>query len=267
MERQTSRPDRVAELETEVAALRVANARLAEAVAARDAFLVVAAHELRNPMTPIVGRLALLRQAAERPDATAGDLARRTGEVQWLVTLFMKRATTLLDISRLTTSGFRPQLEPVEVGAVAQAVIETFTPLARYGGSTLALEAKAGGAVVLADRLSLEQVLDNLVSNAIKYAPGSPIALRVMPDPTRGVACIEVHDAGPGIPAEAQARIFDRFERAVAPGASAGGFGVGLWIVRRLVEAMEGRIEIESTPGAGSTFRIELPLFPARNPA
>lgn len=270
MERQTPEHEpsrRLAELEGQLAAAREANAGLVEAVAARDAFLVIAAHELRNPMTPIVGRLAMLRQAAEKPGAKVEDLARRIAEVQWLVSLFLKRATTLLDISRLTDKGFRPQLEPVAACEVARRVIETFAPLARYGGASLELLAPPSEVMVRADPLALEQVLDNLVSNAIKYAPGSPVHVVVNPDPSGGVARIEVRDAGPGIPAEAQARIFERFERAVAAGASAGGFGVGLWIVRRLVEAMHGQIEIESTAGAGSTFRIEVPLLPARDHA
>lgn len=268
MESQTAGPDaaRLAELEARVAELTAENGDLAEAVAARDAFLVVAAHELRNPMTPIVGRLALLHHAAGKPDATLPDLVRRIEEVQWLTTLFLKRATTLLDISRLTTKDFRPELAPVEAGEVARAVAETFAPLARYAGSPLEAAAPPG-VMVRADRLSLEQVLDNLVSNAIKYAAGTPIRIAVASDPAAGLAHLEVRDGGPGIPAEARSRIFDRFERAVRPGAAAGGFGVGLWIVRRLVEAMDGRIAIDSTPGVGTAFRITLPLFPAKDPA
>jgi signal transduction histidine kinase len=261
-----SESQRLASLEARVAELAAENQALAEAVAARDAFLVVAAHELRNPMTPIVGRLAMLRSAAGKPGATPADLAKRIEEVEWLTTLFVKRATTLLDVSRLTARDFRPELAPVDAAALARTVVETFAPLAAYAKSELRADAPAQPVLVMAEPQALEQVLDNLVSNALKYAPGAPIRVALSADPGRGTARIEVRDGGPGIPPDAQQRIFGRFERAVRPGSGAGGFGVGLWIVRNLVEAMHGQIAIDSTPGAGAAFSVTLPLIPAKDP-
>ena len=149
----------------------------------------------------------------------------------------------------------------VDVCEAAASVVENFRPLVDHSRSTLALELPDRPVAILGDRLALEQILDNLVSNAIKYGAGKPIVVSVLDDTERGHARIAVRDEGPGISAENQARIFERFERAVKPGDRAGGFGVGLWIVQQLCEAMGGAIEVTSSPGAGSAFSITLPLY------
>jgi signal transduction histidine kinase len=110
--------------------------------------------------------------------------------------------------------------------------------------------------------MAIEEILENLVSNAIKYGAGKPILVSVVADDAEGVARVNVVDSGPGISSESQARIFERFERAVPRDHHAGGFGVGLWVVNRLVEAMKGTVDVTSEPGVGSTFCITLPLAP-----
>ena len=117
---------------------------------------------------------------------------------------------------------------------------------------------------VLGDWLAIEEILENLVSNAIKYGAGKPILVSVAADAANGVARVSVEDGGPGISAESQARILERFERAVTADHQASGFGLGLWIVKQLVDAMKGTIPVTSTPGAGSTFRVTLPLTPLK---
>jgi signal transduction histidine kinase len=106
------------------------------------------------------------------------------------------------------------------------------------------------------DGLRLEQVIDNLLGNAAKYGPGRPISLSVKKEGV--VARLTVQDQGMGIAPEDQARIFERFERAVSE--NHGGFGLGLWISREVVRAHQGRIRVESTPGQGALFTVELPL-------
>lgn len=234
------------------------NARLTEAVAARDAFLAVAAHELRNPMTPIVGRVSMLRRAVDKGNLSAEKLTHDLDQIEWLMGLFMKRAKTLLDISRLTTNKFHVERELVDICEVARAVAMSYRPLAAYSGSTLEFELPSEPVEVMGDWLALEQVLDNLVSNAIKYGAGKPICVTVAA--AAPVARLLVKDEGPGISDESQTRIFERFERVVGSGTDVGGFGVGLWIVRQLCDAMDATIEVASVAGTGSTFSVTIPM-------
>ncbi|MCW5734887.1 MAG: HAMP domain-containing histidine kinase [Enhydrobacter sp.] len=217
-------------------------------------------------MTPIVSRIALLRNALAKGDLAAERVVHHIEQIDRLIALFIKRATTLLDVSRITTGKLRLELCEVDVCEVAHAVANTFEPLARHAGSPIALDLPAGGVAIVGDRLAVEEVLDNLVSNAIKYGAATPILVRAVPDPANGVARVSVADGGPGIPADSQARMFERFERAVAPAHTSGGFGVGLWIVKQLVEAMNGCIAVTCAPGAGSKFLITLPLVPSMPP-
>jgi two-component system, OmpR family, sensor kinase len=235
-------------------------ARLTEAVEARDTFLVVAAHELRNPMTPIIGRIQILARAARRPQFRIERLVESLDQIEWLITRYLKRANVLLDVSRITSGKLALERLPVDVCEVAREVIENFLPLRQHAGSDLTLDLPGEPVVVSGDRLGIEEILDNLVSNAIKYGANKPIVLRIGLDEEQHCALIRVSDSGPGISADDQARIFERFERAVQPGEHMRGFGVGLWIVRQLCQGMEGSVRVDSTPGEGSTFSVALPL-------
>ena len=242
-----------------------ANARLTEAVAARDAFLAVAAHELRNPMTPIIGRVQLLRRMIGKPDFQLEKVEQRLDQIEGLITQYVKRATTLLDVSRMTTGKLQLSLVPVNASALVREVTESFQPIAEHAGAVLELDLPDEDLAIIGDRLALEQILDNLVSNAIKYGAGKPIVVSASVEGEKGVARICVRDEGPGISASDQTRIFQRFERAVRPGEQASGFGVGLWIIRQLCDAMGGTIEVTSAPEAGSTFCVTLPLSPIQD--
>ena len=240
-------------------------ARLTEAVEARDTFLVVAAHELRNPMTPIIGRIQVLARAVRRPDFQVERLVQGLDEIEWLIARYLKRANVLLDVSRITSGKLALDRLPVDVCAIAREIIENFRPLKQNAGSDLTLELPGEPVVVSGDRLAIEEILDNLVSNAIKYGSDTPISLRVGLDEEQHCAVIRVSDSGPGISADDQARIFERFERAVQPGEHLRGFGVGLWIVRQLCQGMEGSVRVDSTPGRGSTFTVALPLWSSKD--
>lgn len=251
------------ELDRRIAGLTRENKRLTEAVAARDAFLAFAAHELRNPMTPIVGRVELLR----RMIGTASDekIAHSIEHIEWLIARFMTRATTLLDVSRVNSGMLKLDAVAVDICELARMVGSNLRLLAERARSEISLDLTDTSIEVVGDPLAIEQILENLVSNAIKYGGGSPILISAAADPEKGIACISVRDGGPGISPESQARIFQRFERAVRPKSQVGGFGVGLWIVKQLSEAMNGTIEVTSAPGAGSTFCITLPLDQAKD--
>jgi two-component system OmpR family sensor kinase len=258
---QAARDAYLGDLQSRIARLVGENDELRAAVLARDSFLAVAAHELRNPMTPILGRVTLLRRAVLRGDTSADDIALRLEGLERLVMQYIKRATTLLDVSRIASDHLKVDCHPLNVRALAAEVIENFRPLALHAGATLALESVVDEDVVaIGDRGALEQVLENLISNAIKYGDGAPIAVAVAADASREVVTIVVRDDGPGISETHQSRIFERFERAVVPGSGTTGYGVGLWIVRNLCEAMAGSIDVRSTAGHGSTFSVTLPL-------
>lgn len=238
--------------------LRARVASLEEQLAARDAFLAVAAHELRNPMTPILAQVQRLRRRVGelRPEALDEALAR----VEALVEGYVRRATTLLDVSRLAQEAMTVHPAAVDVAALVAAAVAAAEPAAQYAGSSIACEAPATLPAVL-DRVALEQILDNLLSNAVKYGAGRPIRVRAAAD--GGRLGIEVRDGGEGISPSDQARIFERFERAVARGSSIGGFGVGLWVCSGLARAMGGALTVASAPGQGSTFTLTLPVAPA----
>jgi two-component system OmpR family sensor kinase len=175
----------------------------------------------------------------------------------------MKRATTLLDVSRITSGKLALSRAPVELCGLARQVVENFRPIAEHAGCTLAGDLPDGRLIACGDALAIEEIVDNLVSNAIKYGRGKPVVVSAVAGLDGEYVSLAVRDQGPGISAVHQQRIFERFERAVSDGERNGGFGVGLWIVRQLAEAMGGKIEVASEAGTGSTFRVTLPAQPA----
>ncbi|WP_201274125.1 sensor histidine kinase [Microvirga brassicacearum] len=229
---------------------------LTEAIAARDAFLAVAAHELRNPMTPILAQVQRLnRMSASGSDRA--EIAKGLGRLEKLVEQYIRRATALLEVSRMTTGKRCLTPERFDLAEQVRDAVEAVRPAADYVGSTITVLAPAHVPVFL-DRLAIEQILDNLISNAVKYGAGRPITLSL--EVAADQATIAVEDRGMGISPVDQARIFDRFERAVSQGSAIGGFGVGLWVVGQLTEAMGANIQIDSRVGQGTTFTVRLPL-------
>ena len=235
--------------------LQQRNAELSAALKARDAFLAIASHELRNPMTPIVGHVQRLRRMIEARSCTMDDVETGLKRIEWLVDLYVKRAVTLLDVSRITSGKLRLDLERVDISKLAHEVAATLDPAAHYAGVVFSRDIQ-GELVAITDRLALEQILDNLILNAIKYGAGKPVDLTLRTD--GHFLHIDVSDQGIGMAADDQARIFEPFERAVGYGTRAG-FGVGLWVVRQLVDAMGGKIEVESVLGQGTRFKVTLP--------
>jgi two-component system, OmpR family, sensor kinase len=234
-------------------------AELTQAVQARDAFIAIAAHELRNPMTPILGYAEHLlavgrRPESECPEAIIVALERLVG----LIGEYIKRATTLLDVSRITAGKLCAELSLVELSGVMRRAIERHRPEAERSGCRLkpSIEEDVSG---LLDQLAVDQIADNLLSNAIKYGAGEPIEVSLGRHGAK--AQLTVRDYGIGISEEDQARIFDPFERAVTR-REHGGFGIGLWVVRQLVDIMHGEIHVTSCPAQGSTFTLILPLSP-----
>jgi len=226
------------------------------AVEARDSFLSIASHELKTPLTALqLTTQALLRAANKaQPAALAGNqLIHKLNSANRQVTRLGKLIDQLLDVSRLTAGPLVLERGPTDLGAVLTEVVERFTQNFEGGSIQVPEQREVWGDW---DAARLDQVLTNLLTNAVKYGEGKPIDVTL--DEAAESVTIAVTDRGRGIAPQDQARIFERFERLVSH-RHYGGFGLGLWIVRQLVEAHCGRIEVVSRPAEGTTFRIWLP--------
>ena len=232
---------------------------LRQAVAARDTFIAVAAHELRNPMMPILGQLDLLLSAIKTGKCSLDMVEQRVERIQRTVQQYMKRAVVLLDVSRINSGKFRLEPVPCDLALLLRQIADEFAAIALHSGVTLNVAAPETLPGIW-DRLAVEQVIDNLLSNAIKYGGNSTVDLRL--SETDADVHIHVRDHGKGIPAEQRARVFERFERAVGHSEYRSGFGVGLWVVGQLVEAMKGAVTIDDAPGGGALFIVSLPKCP-----
>lgn len=234
--------------EAEREALLLATQR---ALAVRDEFLVIASHELRAPVTNISLRLQQLSRLIERGAVRAalrvvGDAVHT--EVHRLVTLI----DALLD-AQAVKGQLVLQRTDVELAAVVAEVVDRLRARAEQAGSEVIVDVpEIHGRW---DRMRIEQVVSNLVSNAIKYGRGCPVRVVGRAEPAG--AQLEIVDEGIGISQEDIDRIFGKFERAVP--SHYGGLGLGLFISRQIVEAHDGVIHVHSTPGIGSTFRVVLP--------
>jgi PAS domain S-box-containing protein len=234
-----------------------------EAVRVRDEFLSVASHELRTPLTPLSLKLHTLLRAAESAREGVLPAARVAADVHVAQRQVRKLADLirdLLDVSRLAHGKLSLSLEGVDLAALAREVTAGLAPEAERAGCTVEVHA-ARPLVGHWDRLRLEQVVTNLLTNALKYGAGQPIRVDVRAEGEG--ALLAVRDGGIGIEAEHLARIFGKFERAVSE-RHYGGLGLGLYITQQIVQAMGGTIRVESQPGQGATFNVYLPLSVAR---
>jgi signal transduction histidine kinase len=232
------------------------------ALQTRDEFLRIAAHELRTPLTPLLLQLSSARRTLDRAaNAEEGDapLDRLGGQIDKALS-HVKRITllvnSLLDATRISGGRYEIKRTNVELGDIVRTVVATAYETLQRSGSPLSVLAPAPVRGCW-DPVALATAIGNVLSNAIKFGGGQTIEISVG---RRGEgAIVSVKDGGIGMPSEALERIFERFERAV-PIESYGGFGVGLWTTREIVEAHGGRVEVSSEEGAGSTFTLELPL-------
>lgn len=237
--------------------LQRASAALEQAIAVRDTFLSVASHELKTPLTPLSLRLqAVGAAAAAQPDSPFVRKVQRyveTADKQLLRLTAL--VDDLLDVSRIMAGRLHLRHEDVELAAIVEDVASRYEPQAAQAGSRLELQLQP--VVGQWDALRLEQVVTNLLENAMKYGAGKPIRVTLSSD---GVdARLVVADQGIGIAAEHLPRIFQRFERAVSDRNYAG-LGLGLYITKTISEALGGSVHVESEPGRGATFTVVLPL-------
>lgn len=254
-------------LSLELAGMRRHSAQQEEALAGlrralqiRDEFLAMASHELRTPITTLgLQTEGLLHLAGRTPARTGEDpeerLRRRLLAIRNQVLRLDRLVEQLLDVSRILEGRLELRAEAVDLFLVAQEAVDLLREPAGRAGSSVDLKGTVGLCGQW-DQFRLEQVVTNLLSNAIKFGGGNPIVVEVDGD----VGCVRlvVRDGGQGIPTEEQQLIFERFERATN-GRRQPGLGLGLWISKRIVDALGGTISVVSNLGAGSAFAVELP--------
>jgi signal transduction histidine kinase len=244
------------DLRVENERLRADLARAREEVARQQDFLAIVAHELRNPITPVAFAVdLLLRQTSGGRRPSEETLLRRLRMFGRQVYRLKTDLDRLLDFSRIRSGRLTLVLEEVDLAAVLAETVDEMRPWLEACGAELKTSS-SGPAVGRWDRMRLRQVAWNLISNAAKYGAGEPIHAAVTADADR--AFLTVSDRGPGIPDHERARIFSRFERARSERPHTG-FGVGLWLVKQITEALGGAVRFESVPGAGTTFTVDLP--------
>jgi signal transduction histidine kinase len=224
-----------------------------QALAMRESLVSLAAHELRTPLTSLLLRIQGLARSLRPGAASSTDPARDADVIEGLVKRMGRLVDDLLDVSRLSGIVLRLDFEDVDLSGLTREVVE------RLPESQQALISVAGTGETLVgqwDRLRMDQIVSNLISNALKYGANNPV--EVVIERVEERARLVVRDHGVGIAEQDLKRIFERFERAAATNIS--GFGVGLWIVRHVVRSMGGTVEVTSRVGVGSTFVVEMPL-------
>jgi PAS domain S-box-containing protein len=224
---------------------------LKQAIRARDEFLAVASHELRTPLTALKLRVSSLQRNATVDERLRRGVDAAVRQVERLERL----VESLLDVSRITTGHLELERERVDLAELVRDVVERMQGDEQVNGVCVVVDAPARVEGSW-DRLRIEQVLVNLLSNALKFGEGKPVDVVLRGDERS--ATLAVRDRGVGIRAAQQAKIFGQFER-VAAKRKEGGLGMGLYISRQIVEAHGGKIGVLSQPGEGSEFSVELP--------
>jgi signal transduction histidine kinase len=253
------------EAQDHLAALEARIGELSREVALHNEFLSTLGHELRNPLAPLFMQAQYLLDAVRHGDPKA--LSREWLEPQLegfcrRLKKFLVTLERLMDLSRMSAGQLSLELEEFDLVALVRDVAASFERELSAARSDLLLDLPPH-MVGVWDRMRIEQIVSNLLSNAIRYGASRPIEVTLGGD----LEQIElvVKDHGIGIPAADRERIFHRFERA-GKTRSSGGFGIGLWTVQKSCEAMGGRVSVKSQPGIGSEFTVMLPRVTEKDP-
>ncbi len=243
-------------LVSDITERKLAEERLRQEVQIRDDFLSIASHELKTPLTALALQLGLLKRIADNAEPKVRRMIDASERQTRKLGSMLEQ---LLDLTRIRAGTFQLERSFVDLSALVTEVMDRSRAEAAEAGSALHWEMPEP-IVGFLDPLRTEQVVLNLVSNAIKYGRGRPIDVSLKKDPATGSAILTVHDQGIGISPQDRPRLFERFSR--APGVrNIKGLGLGLYIVRQIIEAQNGTIEVESEPGKGSKFIVMFPLL------
>lgn len=248
--------------------LQVTQDELRKALRMRDDFMAMAAHELRTPLNTLLLESHVRKMQLDRGHSAIFDatyLQKMVANDKRQIHSMVRLIDDMLDVSRIRSNTLSIRPGPVELSALLTRLIDNLAHQASAVGSsiTLHVDQPVDG---MWDEFRIEQVIINLLTNALRYGKGQPVEVWVTPLP--GSVRIDVRDQGGGIAAEDQQRIFEQFERAVdTERDSTGGLGLGLYITRQLVHAHGGSIGVQSRQGAGAQFSVTLPLISPKEPA
>lgn len=245
--------ERARERDELLAKEQVARADAEAANRSKDHFLAMLGHELRNPLGAIAGAVGVLKIAGAEKDTADGARAVISRQVEHLSRL----VDDLLDVSRVTTGKVVLDRRPLDLEELVMNVVGTYRASGRFDAHQVSVELSP--VWVDADATRIEQIVSNLVTNALKYTPGGgSVTVRLVPD--GGVAVLDVADTGVGIPPDLTDKVFDLFVQGHrALDRAQGGLGLGLTLVKRLVELHEGTVAVASDLGHGSVFTVRLP--------
>lgn len=229
-----------------------------QALKQRDEFLSIASHELKTPLTSLKIQVQIRRRLLEKKDDSVFSPEKVTGLVgiaEKQIDRLIRLVDDMLDITRIQNGKLSLNIQPVEFDLLAKEVVENFSDEFERAGCELSFTSQ-DRLMIEGDRYRLEQVIANLLSNALKYGNKAPVSVSARLNGSN--VELSVKDQGMGISLLNQERIFDRFERAVNPN-NIGGLGLGLYITRQIVELHSGQIRVKSLEGQGSEFLLELP--------
>jgi signal transduction histidine kinase len=227
----------------------------------KNEFMGIAAHDLRSPLNAVKGYTELMLEDGELDREGQGDLLRR---IHAATQRMVEMVQNLLDVNAIERGETKLNLAPADLASLLAGTVEMHRARAAAKQQIIHLENGASPVTVLTDRNVMVQVMDNLVSNAVKYSPpGKNIFVRLKPDAES--VRVEVQDEGPGLSQDDQKKLFGKFARLSAkPTGGEHSTGLGLSIVKKMVEAMNGRVWCESEMGKGATFIVAMPQAPTR---
>lgn len=241
--------------------LRSTQAELEAAVRMRDDFMSIVSHELKTPLNTLILEVQLRQLQLARNNFSAFSeerLRQMTDKDERQIQSLIRLIDDMLDVSRIRTGKLSIRPTRVDLGRLVASVVDNFAPQMEAAGCALLFQ-RPEPLIGIWDEFRIEQVLANLLTNAMRYGGGKPVQVSVFAVGEQ--ACIEVRDQGIGIDPKNLERIFQQFERAEGSEGSAG-LGLGLFIAEQIVKAHGGRIQVESEEGLGSLFRVLLPLNP-----
>lgn len=244
-----------AELDQRSEQLRAANE-------AKTRFLANVSHELRSPVTSVVGLTRLLRDPSSDP--LTPDQAEQLGLIDVSARSLLDLVNELLDLAKAESGRLEPNLEPTDLRAIFDTLRGTLRAMPRSPATTLVVADPDGVPAIVTDPILLTQVLRNLVTNGLKFTPAGEVRLVARHEPADGLVRLTVIDTGIGIPPAEHDRVFEEFNQVRNPiQATVTGTGLGLPYARRLVHVLGGSITVDSAVGEGSTFTVLLPVVPS----